>query len=143
MTTQQWLTKVRERGAVLREFVASWHPSARRLAAIQREAVLMTDGSAAAVEVPEARMPITAPGAERACQVVREQVRREQPEDPLVRWDKAVNGGNVSEIMSLLDEAWFGVPESWECWQIEGFAEAADLLDDPPDFEGESEDEQC
>ena len=36
--------------------------------------------------------------------------------------------------MSLLNSAWFGVPESTQCWKLEGFKEAIDLLEDPPDF---------
>lgn len=37
-----------------------------------------------------------------------------------------------------MSETWFGVPESTLCWQIQGFKEACDLLDDPPETEDES-----
>jgi len=42
---------------------------------------------------------------------------------------------DISKAMKLLNDAWFGVPESTDCWQIYGFKEAVDLLDDPPEEE--------
>lgn len=133
MTKQEWLEKVNENKDVLRQLVANWHPSARRPVAIQREAVVLTDGSAVAVDVAEAHMPITAPAAEQACQQVRTMLRRDEPGDPLERWDKAVGDGDVGELNTLLSGAWFGVPESTSCWSIAGFAEAVDLMDDLPE----------
>ena len=64
---------------------------------------------------------------------MRNQIRKESPDDPLVAWDKAVASGDIGQIMSLLNSAWFGVPEATECWNIPGFKIAVDLLDDPPD----------
>jgi hypothetical protein len=110
--------------------IADYHPSARRPAALKREAVLMTDGEAVIVDA--ATMPITAPAAEQACQHVRTQIRKEEPDDPLTRWDRAITSGDIGEIDSLLNGAWFGVPESTGCWNIPGFNEAVDLMDDPP-----------
>jgi hypothetical protein len=131
MTIQEWLQKVNENGAALRQLVSDWHPSARRPAAIQREAVLLDDGTAIAVEVPA--MTITAPQAEQACQQVRTMIRKDEPADPLERWDRAIASGDMGEIYTLLDGAWFGVPESIECWSIPGFRLACDLMDDPPE----------
>lgn len=99
----------------------------------EREAVLFTNGGAVAVDVPS--MPITAPNAEMACREIRHDIRAKEPSDPLSRWDKALSDGDVGEIMSLLDGAWFGVPESTDCWNIPGFAVAVNLLDDPPEME--------
>lgn len=132
-TQNPWLQKVKDNAAVLRQLVADWHPSARQPKAIQRQAVIFTDGGAVAINVPEAYIPITAPNAEQACRNVREKIRQEEPQNPLDRWDKAIKEENVGEISSLLSGAWFGVPESTSCWQIPGFAVACDLLDDPPD----------
>lgn len=115
MTKERWLEQVTSHGKELRELIADYHPAAR----IQR----FTRDS----------MVITAPNAEAACENVRESIRNKETEDPLVKWDKAVAEGNVEEIMSLLDGAWFGVPESTECWNIPGFSKAVDLLDDPPE----------
>jgi hypothetical protein len=133
MTRSLWLQRVSGHSGVLRQFVGDWHPSARQPAALRQESVLFTDGGAVAVDAPA--MPITAPNAEMACRDIRTAIRKEEPENPLVRWDKAIANGDVGEIMSLLDGAWFGVPESTECWNVTGFIEAVNLLDDPPEEE--------
>lgn len=135
-----WMQKVLDNATTLRQFVADWHPSARQPKAIQRESVLLTNGDAVAISVPEASMPITAPNAELACQTVRTKIRQEQPQNPLERWDKAVEEKNIAEIDSLLNGAWFGVPESTSCWSIPGFKEAVDLMDDPPYERGDGDD---
>lgn len=111
MTKQEWLEKVEENKVVLRELIADWHPAARSMKA-------------------KISMPITARAAERACETVREQIRNTEPEDPCERWDKAVAAGDLGELNSLLNAAWFGVPESSSCWSIPGFAEAVDLMED-------------
>ena len=131
MTNQRWLQKVADNAFSLRQLVADYHPSARRPAVYQRDAVIFTDGDVVAVDAEQ--MPITAPNAERACQEVRRKIRAEEPDDPLVRWDRAVAGGDIGAINSLLNAAWFGVPESTECWSIPGFGVACDLMDDLPD----------
>ena len=79
--------------------------------------------------------PITAPAAEEACANVRKMIQKEQPDDPLARWDEALAKGDVNEIYSLLSDVWFGVPESTGCWSIPGFGLACDLMDDPPEEE--------
>jgi hypothetical protein len=82
-------------------------------------------------------MPITAPGAEIACENVRQKIAQEERSDPVKRWDIAVASSDISELNSLLSSAWFGVPESTQCWEIPGFGIACDLMDDLPEVEGE------
>lgn len=130
LTTQEWIEKVQQNASVLREFVGNWHPSARFPEALQQESVLLMDGDA--VAVPQS-FPITAPAAELACQNVRQMIRKEEPNDPVTRFDQALAKADIGEIMSLLEGAWFGVPESTSCWGIKGFSLAVDLMDDPPD----------
>jgi hypothetical protein len=114
-TTSEWLQKVHEHSKDLRQLIEDYHPSA-----LHRGGRLPIG-------------PITAPGAEEACANVREKIKAEEPGDPLVRWDRAMADGDVGEIMSLLNSAWFGVPESTSCWEIPGFGVACDLMDDPPE----------
>lgn len=129
---RQWLEKVRINADDLRSLIADWHPSARHPAAIRQRSELLSDGGAVAVnDCPD--MPITAPNAERACQEVRQLIRKEHPNDPITAFDHALAAGDVGVIMNLLNEAWFGVPESRSCWSIRGFSAAVDLLEDPPD----------
>jgi hypothetical protein len=84
-------------------------------------------------------MPITAEAPEAACENVRQMIRTEEPDDPLVRWNKAVSDGDVGEITALLSSTWFGVPESTACWQIPGFGVACDLMDDPPEGDDDAQ----
>lgn len=115
MTKSRWLGIVNDHASELRELVANYHPSAT---APRRK-----------------RMPITTTAPEAACEMIREQIKAEAPTDPLARWDKAISEQNISEINSLLNDAWFGVPESTECWSIPGFGIACDLMDDLPEPE--------
>jgi hypothetical protein len=72
--------------------------------------------------------PITAPGAEAACKVLRDTINKNSP---------LITGEYIdsvredhSKIYSLLNSAWIGVPESTACWNIPGFAEAVDLMEE-------------
>lgn len=78
-------------------------------------------------------LPITAPGAEIACELIRRSIADEKSDStPKERWIKALDNNDVDTIMSLLQDAWFGVPESTSCWNIKGFKEAVELLENPP-----------
>lgn len=114
MTKSRWLQQVTDHASALRQLVGDYHPSTQR-------------------SRPFPVGPITAPGAEDACRQVRGMIREEEPEDPLARWDKALAQSDIDTLNSLLESAWFGVPESTECWNIPGFSVAVDLLDDPPE----------
>lgn len=131
MTKSRWLQTVADNSDSLRQMVSDYHPSARQPAAFKHEAVLLTDGEV--VEVDATSMPITAPNAELACREVRQLIRKEEPVDPVKRWDRALSDGDIATLSSLLSGAWFGVPESTGCWNIPGFDIACDLMDDPPE----------
>ena len=135
MDSKEWFERLKENEELLKSFVASWHPSARFPKAIQRKSVILTNGDAVAVDVPEAHLPITAPAAEAACESIRREIRKESPENPREKWDRAVSTSDTSTLYSLLNSAWFGVPESRGCWSIAGFSEAVELLEDPPEDE--------
>lgn len=76
---------------------------------------------------------ITAPNAEWACTQVRKQIRENSEGDPIKDFEEALEQKDDRKIYKLLSDTWFGVPESTTCWQIEGFKEAVDLMDDPPE----------
>ena len=118
----QWMGKVLDNSTALRNLVANYHPAARQP---RRE-----------------RMPITAAAPEAACEFVRQQIRSERSDDPVARWDKAMSEADISQITALLEEAWFGVPESTACWNIPGFDIACDLMDDPPEESEEPHDNE-
>lgn len=120
MTQQEWLAKAKANQGKLIALVSSYHP-----------------GSGGYREPSDLFLP-SAPAAEAACQVVREKIQQEEKligPSPVVRFTKALAEDNWREVYSLLDSTWFGVPESTSCWRLEGFSEAVDLLDDPPDID--------
>jgi len=112
MTKEEWLTQARSYEDALKSLVGEYHPS---------------------VGYRRHTLPITAPAAEDACISVREKISQAEPQDPVQRLTVALATGDVSEIYSVLGQAWFGVPESTSCWNIRGFKEAVDLMDDPPE----------
>lgn len=114
MTQSAWLEKVNAHKDALRTPIQNYHPASR-------------GGTTH-------RMKITAPNAEVACSDIRAKIAAEDADKPLPvdRFDAALAKGDVVEIDSLLNAAWFGVPESTECWNIPGFSVACDLLDDMP-----------
>lgn len=126
MTSQEWLERARANAEVLRSLIRNYHPGIGRI---------LNDNPP---------VEITAPGAEAACQVIREKIRREESGkgDPVARFDQELAAGNVQNLGALLNGAWFGVPESTSCWHITGFKEAVELLEDPPDDVGYGEEEQ-
>jgi hypothetical protein len=116
MTKQEWLTQVKKDAPKLRSLIEQFHPAT-------------PDGPRKGIG------PITAPGAESACKNVRTAIAEKEVNlpTPARRFDAALLAEDADEINSLLNSAWFGVPESTSCWQIDGFKEAVDLMDDPPE----------
>ena len=51
---------------------------------------------------------ITAPAAELACAVVREQIKTEVTEDPVVGYKQY----QADKVMRIANEVWYGIPES-------------------------------
>jgi hypothetical protein len=88
--------------------------------------------SAREVQTP---LPVTAPAAQEACNAICAEIAQRSPETPVLRYDVALAKQDVSTIQTLLQEAWFGVPESTSCWLIPGFTVLVDLLDDPPEVD--------
>jgi hypothetical protein len=114
MTQSKWLEIVQANKDALRTLIKDYHPASRGHA-------------------PSAT--ITAPNAEIACAGIRDEIAREDAAKapPVERFDKALADGDVGLINTLLNAAWFGVPESTECWHIPGFGVACDLMDDLPE----------
>lgn len=113
MTKQEWLQRAKTDQDKLKKLIGNYHPLTRRLS--------------------ESSIPITAPNAERACAQIRADIKRNSEGDPLTKFDEALTIGNWKVINNILNETWFGVPESTLAWQLEGFREAIILLEEPPD----------
>lgn len=117
MDTSKWLEQVEANKEKLRGLIQGYHPQNQR------------------PHLPTEKMAdeITARQAERACEVIRNQIRAESLDCPEIQFDIALKKKDVSTINNLLSSTWFGVPESTSCWSIAGFSEAVSLLEDPPE----------
>jgi hypothetical protein len=112
-TPEQWLAEVNEHADKLKSLLESYHPANR---------------------LPGRRPGdyITAPNAEIAATHVRKAICDASTADPVVEFETARANGDWAKIANLLNEAWFGVPESTLCWKIEGFSEAVALIEELP-----------
>lgn len=115
MNTTEWLAATEASADDLRELLRIYHPINR------------------ASQYKGAPMSITAHGAEAACASVRADIVENSEGDPEMDFNDALADGNVGRLVKLLNEAWFGVPESTACWRIVGFKQAVDLLEDLPE----------
>jgi len=73
------------------------------------------------------QMPITAARAEEACKDVREEILKEGKGDPQVRFRANLKSKQAVEMVNLLNEVWFGMPESSNVREQPGFFELCDL----------------
>lgn len=117
MTKQEWFIEANGSRDKVKSLIRDYHP-------IYRQA-----GRRRNIDF------ITAPNAEAACTIVRKQIQDSTPEgfNPVDEYQKALDKQDIDMAMKILNEVWFGVPESTTCWQLTGFREAVDLMDDPPE----------
>jgi hypothetical protein len=120
VTENEWIAYAMEHRSSLTTLLRRYHPVQRDLRTRPQEFV-------------SGLLPITAPAAEAACENVRESIRQNFEGDPVALFEEALQQRAVGTILGLLNQTWFGVPESTSCWQIPGFPEAVKLMDDPPE----------
>lgn len=114
MTEQQWIEYAKTHKDKLITFIRDWHPSSNG-------------------KVQYHELDITAKNAERACQIVRDKIQKEGKEkSPVEQFEFALASNDIQVINSILNSAWFGVPESTGCWNQVGFREAVNLMDELP-----------
>lgn len=125
ITRQAWLNQVTQDADKIRTLIRNYHPQHKPSLTDEQRDLVGED--------------MTAPNAELACENVRDQIRQQyQAEalpDPVQIFDGALKAGNVSVLVKVLNQTWFGVPETTACWKFTGFPEVVDLLDDVPDEE--------
>lgn len=110
MNKREWLQQAIDNGEKLTCLVAQFHPTSNQ-------------GS---------NLPITAAIPEANCCEIRKSICRDTLEfqSAAQRFKEAITKEDADTIYNLLQETWFGVPESTSCWSLTGFREAVDLLDD-------------
>lgn len=120
MTTAEWLEKCRRNRRNLLRLIGDWHPGSR----------------------PHIRNETAQFAPQAACNTVCNKILQEgRWLMPGQQFLAALDRSDVGTAHRILSETWFGVPESTACWSLLGFADAVDLLDDPPDdWEDEADD---
>lgn len=88
-TKDEWWALADYHKSGLMLLMAHYHPSQRRIH----------------------RHPITAPLAERVCERIRDQIRYKTNADPLARAELSYAERSI-DLLDLLNETWFGMPES-------------------------------
>ena len=69
--------------------------------------------------------PITAPAAEAACAMIREQIKAEVTEDPVVGYKQY----QADKVMRIANEVWYGMPESSSVRNHSAFAVVCELAE--------------
>lgn len=116
MTKTLWLSKVEANREHLLSIIRDYHPRSPQAG---QDTTLL---------------PVTAPAAEatRLACLNSELGPKDHKFPPAVRFERALLDKNVRELCTLFDETWMGVPESRSCWQIPGFTQMVDLMEDTP-----------
>lgn len=104
-TAEEWWALVEANKQVLLGLVMNFHPVYRR---------------------SNSQYPITAALAERVCEAVRKQLVEGKQEDPQRRFERYLVSHD-SDLVVLLNEVWFGMPESDAVHFEPGFAMLCDL----------------
>lgn len=124
MTREAWIEQAKRDAHKIRQLIRKYHPANTRPKTQQERDLVGED--------------MTAPAAEMACEDVRGQVREQFQKnnlgDPVMIFDQALDRGDVTIIYKIMNQTWFGVPETTACWSFPGFPETVDLMDDPPDL---------
>src|SRR5277367_2987745 len=94
MVLEKWIEQARGDAPALLSFISEWHPRSGQKASDERRSDFL----------------ITASGAEAACTTIRHQIEKESG-DPVEQFRKGLDTNDVDTLMSILNGAWFGVPE--------------------------------
>ena len=116
MTNQEWWALVDEHWDALFDCVEAFHPTTR-------DPSYCND------------FEITAPTPERACENVRDAIREECREGMSIgmRLKRAKADRDLASLMKLMNEAWFGAPESRDVYGVDGFRLLCHLCEEPPE----------
>lgn len=119
MTREQWFNFANEHRQELSSLIGEFHPMNRSITGVP------------------SNLPDLVENPERACQQIRREVREKwEGGSPVIKFQKALETGDYDTIVSVLNETWFGVPESASfAWSRVGFKECVALLEDPVEDE--------
>jgi hypothetical protein len=136
MEKQDWVDTFNKSKTELRALVERFHPAVTAKVEVAGEQVELP------ASVLAGNFPITASGAEAACESVRQEIQAKYTGSPLDRFDAAAEKMDTRELTSLLNDVWFGMPESASVREVPGFHVLCDLcegVDDDGEEEGDEE----
>jgi hypothetical protein len=112
VTIQEWLEEMDASFIDIRHIIEEYHPT-------------LTED--------KRNMKITAHGAEAACASIRREIRNNAKtnQNVLDEFQDARINNDISTMIRIMNEAWFGIPESTSCWNIKGFDRLCDLMERP------------
>jgi len=113
MNSQEWLQTLNDNWDNLLDLVMKFHPNSVRLN-----------------ETKE--YPITAKKAEEVCEEIRKEITRSYP---IMQFRNARDNNDISSLLSILNETWFGMPESTAVRYEPGFHTLCDLCEGVDDDE--------
>lgn len=112
MTRQEWFNRANKNSELIISLLRAYHPKNRN-----------------SKTSPGDR--ITARATENYSIGVRENIKQKTKTNPIEDFQNALKENDHRTLDRIMNEAWFGVPESTNCWNIPGFKEMVDLLEDP------------
>ena len=127
MTLKEWWELVEEEWYAVESLIQRFHPSGEGPEPKGPRAPYFFKGT------EREEFPITAPAAEAACEGVRKMIDRPAPVE---KARKAREEKDHRTLHSILNETWFGLPESVVVHSLDGFDALCDLCGE---YEGEGE----
>lgn len=105
----RWIEKARKNSEVIRGIILAFHPY---------------------YDARKHSHKITANDAEKMCEFIRRRIKHETLYDPVAVFVDSLKKGDADTCWKILNEAWFGLPESLETRLIDGFSVFADLCEE-------------
>lgn len=106
-TKSEWWALAQEHADNLREIVLTYHPAIK-------------------FSYVDDLFEVTAPNAQAACNFVSDQIVKENDGCPVEKFDRYLLDSDP-EMAIILNQAWFGIPESTRCWPVPSFGVLCDL----------------
>lgn len=130
MLRTEWVEIFNKNKENLRKLVQTFHPSAEKVVEVAGEEVVVDP------KPPEGSFPITAHSAELACAGIRQEIAANKSGDPVARFDAAAKDMATDVLVGILNETWFGMPESTSVRALLGFHALCDLCEGIDEDEG-------
>ncbi len=110
ISRDEWFQDIEANKQILVSIIDTYHPSRKK----------------------KSDLKITAQAAEKACEKIRTLIKQNTKEDVVILFENALKEKDQKVMLKILNDVWFGVPESTSCWKIPGFKELVDFIENSP-----------